>query len=492
MATYTYDDFLKAAQNSGFTFSDADMELAKRNPDAGMSLLKYKTDFYGATTDEARALAHQGAENIRSQYGGYTGGGDGGSFALLDFSHGYGAGSKPTYENRYDDQTQELINAILNREPFSYDAENDPLFQQYRKSYTREGQRATEDAIGAAAAASGGIPSSYAATAATQAGNYYAAQMNDKMQETYQLAYDKFLNDYQMQQNDLSMLQNAEQIDYTKYLNSLGQYNTDRNFGYTQYLNNLAREDQQRQEALNFAGIAYGLGDASYYKNMGIDMSNDPAVYQRAMEIYAQTGNKSFLEALGITVPATLVTGSGGSSSRGDKEVSTTAPEVLTTAWIKQNYGTEINAKELKEIQAIYPEVTEEYLAKRGITVKGVNTGTVLPPSSTVTNTNPTTQPSLPAGSPVWTPDSGELGFDQSSVTIIGKRLGVGDISSEMLNDLIDAGIVEHYVANNQDRFRLVDNWETLWELYKNKTIGTNKTGGNSGGRTPNVTNTQK
>lgn len=84
MPTFTYDQFQKAAQDSGLMgeFSAADLSLAQRNPDAGMSLLKYKQDYHAATTDEARALANLGAEGIRSSYGNYTGGDNGGSFYL--------------------------------------------------------------------------------------------------------------------------------------------------------------------------------------------------------------------------------------------------------------------------------------------------------------------------------------------------------------------------------------------------------------------------
>lgn len=44
---YTYDDFQKAMQSSGLggQFSDADLKLAQKNPDAGMSILKYKQDY---------------------------------------------------------------------------------------------------------------------------------------------------------------------------------------------------------------------------------------------------------------------------------------------------------------------------------------------------------------------------------------------------------------------------------------------------------------
>ena len=53
MAIYTYDQFQKAAQQAGLLgqFSQADLSLAQQNPDAGMSLLKYKQDYANATTD---------------------------------------------------------------------------------------------------------------------------------------------------------------------------------------------------------------------------------------------------------------------------------------------------------------------------------------------------------------------------------------------------------------------------------------------------------
>ena len=196
---YTYDQFRKSAQDSGLLgqFSQADLSMAQQNPDFGMSILKTKQDYRNATTDEARAAAHRQADALRSSWGGYTGGGNGGSFVLDPMSpRNFEYEAAPTYESRYDDTIQDLIAGLLDRPDFSYDPATDPLYQNYRKQYTREGQRATADALGAAAAASGGIPSSYANAAANQASNYYAAQLTDKIPDLYQLAYNQYLNDY--------------------------------------------------------------------------------------------------------------------------------------------------------------------------------------------------------------------------------------------------------------------------------------------------------
>ena len=378
MPTYNYDQFRKAAQDSGLLgeFSQADLTLAQRNPDAGMSILKYKQDYHNATTDEARALANLGAETVRGSYGGYTGGNTGGSFhlnplspssfqsggyenryaqdmaELWDRQKNYGSSQPaepaPEYDSRYDAVIQQQIAELLNREDFAYNPDTDPLYQNYRKQYAREGQRATADALGAAAAASGGIASSYANTAANQAANYYAAQMTDRIPELEQLAYDRYLNDYQMALSDLGVVQGQEQTDYDRYLNELAQYNTDRSFDYNAWLDryNMAKDQLQtaqgmeqldyqkylndrnfnygvlldeidsqtreREEALNLALIGAENNDYRLLEEWGIDASNNPAAQeQRAQQqALAQAQVDAMLQA-GGTPSADLIAASG-------------------------------------------------------------------------------------------------------------------------------------------------------------------------------------
>ena len=253
MPSYTYDDFISAANQAGLLqeFSQADLDTAQRYPEFGMSILGLKQDIHKATTPEAKLLANEAANQLRSSYGGYTGGPKGADYvsvgkipnqidSVLDRINSFGSfdfgQEAPTYTNQYAEQQRALLDAILNREDFSWSKDTDPLYGQYRKSYLREGDRATADALGQAAAASGGRPSTAAVTAATQAGDYYAAQLNDIIPTLYQQAYDQYLNEYNMSLQDLNAVNNQEQLDYAKYLDQLGQYNTDRNFAYNQYL----------------------------------------------------------------------------------------------------------------------------------------------------------------------------------------------------------------------------------------------------------------
>lgn len=253
MPNFTYDGFLTAASNAGLLgeFSQADLDTARKYPEFGYSILGLKQDIHKATTPEAKLLANEAANQLRSSYGGYTGGKYGADYisdgkipnqidSVLDKINGFGSFTfdqeRPSYENQYAEQQQALLDAIINRPDFSWSKEDDPQWSSYKKSYLREGDRATANALGQAAAASGGRPSTAALTAATQAGDYYATQLNDIIPTLYQQAYDRYLNEYNMSLQDLNAVNTQEQLDYAKYLDQLGQFNTDRNFAFNQYL----------------------------------------------------------------------------------------------------------------------------------------------------------------------------------------------------------------------------------------------------------------
>lgn len=271
---YTYDDFVKAANQSGLMgqFSQDDLNLAQKYPEFGLSVLSLKKDYNNAATAEQRLLANQAANELRKSYGNYSGGADGGSFRLesklnrrsddlLDQLGSFGSfsyGEAPTYENTFAQQQKDLLDRILNREGFSWSKETDPQWSSYKKSYLREGDRATANALAKASAASGGRPSSYAVNAATQAGDYYATKLNDVIPTLYQQAYERYLDEYNMKLKDLNTVNQQEQLDYAKYLDRLGQFNTDRGFAYQNYADDYDRlrsqlADVQGQDQIDYA-----------------------------------------------------------------------------------------------------------------------------------------------------------------------------------------------------------------------------------------------
>lgn len=270
---YTYDDFLQAAERDGMLgeFSEYDLATAKQNPEFGLSMLTLKKDIHKANTQAAKELIHSQAEDLRKRYGSYTGGQTGSGYVaeledgqnalqqMQDYGDYENTLAKPSYTNRYQSEIQAALGKVTNQEPFSWSKESDPSYSAYAKQYRREGERATANALAQSAAATGGQVSTAAMTAATQAGDYYGAQLSDKIPELYENAYQRYLQEFTMNRQKLSELQNQEQTEYNKYLNELSQYNTDRDFDYGVYADKYSRLNALRDAGLTQKEFDYGV-----------------------------------------------------------------------------------------------------------------------------------------------------------------------------------------------------------------------------------------
>lgn len=178
--------------------------------------------------------------------------------------NGAGATQRPiSYENAgsYLSANQaaidELRGRILGRGAFEYDYTTDPRWQAYRKEYVREGQRAAADTLGQAAALTGGRPSTAAITASQQAGNYYAAQLADKIPELYAAAYDVWQDADSRDRANLGLLLDEEKTAYDRAWN---EDERDYKRGQQSWENNLA-----------LAKLAASYGDFSMLRRLGFD-----------------------------------------------------------------------------------------------------------------------------------------------------------------------------------------------------------------------------
>ena len=90
-----------------------------------------------------------------------------------------------------NDWLNSIKDSIQNYGEFSYDVNSDALYQQYADQYARQGKLASADAMGQAAAMTGGYGNSYSAAVGNQAYQSYIQQLNDKVPELYQLALDR-------------------------------------------------------------------------------------------------------------------------------------------------------------------------------------------------------------------------------------------------------------------------------------------------------------
>ena len=237
---------------SDFQHKNTDKTLITDESD--LDFIRKYTEAYNkayAEGDKAgQQAAHDAEEKIRAKYD-YSGGVDGSEYIKL------GTGASPAkadtswldklgdsnYNYDQSGQISAKLDALLNRTPFSYDAASDPLYQQYRKQYTREADRSAEDVLGKAAVMTGGMPSTAAVAASQQASDYQMSQMTDKIPELQQLAYSMYQDKLSGDRADLNTLIGIEDNNYNRWL-------ADRN-----YLYQLARDqvgDQQTADALAY------------------------------------------------------------------------------------------------------------------------------------------------------------------------------------------------------------------------------------------------
>lgn len=235
-------------------FKHKNTDLTLINDSGDLDLIRQYTEAYNkayADGDKAgQQAAHDAAEKIRAKYD-YSGGVDGSKYIKL------GTGASPAkadtswldklgdsnYNYDQSGQISAKLDALLNRTPFSYDAASDPLYQQYRKQYTREADRSAEDVLGKTAVMTGGMPSTAAVAASQQASDYQMSQMTDKIPELQQLAYSMYQDKLSGDRADLNTLIGLEDNNYNRWL-------ADRN-----YLYQLARDqvgDQQTADALAY------------------------------------------------------------------------------------------------------------------------------------------------------------------------------------------------------------------------------------------------
>lgn len=145
-------------------------------------------------------------------------------------------GSKPgDYVSKYGDQIQALLDKILNRDPFKYDFNADPMYQMYKDRYLQQGRMAMQDTMGDAAALTGGYGNSYAATAGQQAYQSYLQGLNDRIPDLRDFAYNAWLNEGDRIRSNLSTLQGLDESDYARYRDTVGDYKDELNYYYNRF-----------------------------------------------------------------------------------------------------------------------------------------------------------------------------------------------------------------------------------------------------------------
>lgn len=106
----------------------------------------------------------------------------------------------------YVQQLNTLYDQIVNRKPFQYDVNGDLLYRQMADQAMKNGALAARNAMGQAAALTGGYGNSYAEQVAAQAYQQNMTALNDNIPELYQQALNAYLaqGDQLLQQYELA------------------------------------------------------------------------------------------------------------------------------------------------------------------------------------------------------------------------------------------------------------------------------------------------
>lgn len=155
------------------------------------------------------------------------------------------------YTSKYGDAISRTLDDILNRKQFSYDFNEDALYQNYKDQYTLMGKQAAANAAAANAALTGGYGSSYGTSAAAQANQQYMTQLNDVIPELYQLALERYDKESSDLYNRYNILNSEDDKEYGRYRDTRNDMVSDRDYYNSDYYNLRNAEESAFQDEWN-------------------------------------------------------------------------------------------------------------------------------------------------------------------------------------------------------------------------------------------------
>ena len=207
--------------------------------------------------------------------------------------------SKPqSYASKYSTALDNIMQQIQNPGQFKYEFNGDNLFKNYADLYTQKGKQASLDAMGQAAALTGGYGNSYAQGVGQQAYQQYLLSLYDKGLDMYDRAYQRYNDQLGNNKDIYNMLAAQESQDYNRYRDTVGDWQTEEQQAYNRaqdaaqadydaykdalnYYTNLAQAenkqyntDAERNEAIRQYEQDFAEKQRQYDENMALDREN--------------------------------------------------------------------------------------------------------------------------------------------------------------------------------------------------------------------------
>lgn len=200
--------------------------------------------------------------------------------------------NKPgAYTPMWQDEADAYLNQYKNRDPFSYDFASDPVYQQYRNLYSTQGKLAMLDAMGQAAAMTGGYGNSYAQQVGQQTYNQYLSQLNEIVPELAANAEER----YARQGDDLMRM-------YELYMNRENQERANYDSELDRWYQEMARLQGAADTEYSRAYDAYLQDKEIAYNDYSTRRSEAYADYQAEQQRkYAKGGSSPVANPTGKT-----------------------------------------------------------------------------------------------------------------------------------------------------------------------------------------------
>lgn len=264
------------------------------------------------------------------------------------------------YKPKYTGKIEGLLDKYENNK-FSYDINNDPLYQQLAENFQQKGKQAMLDTMGQASAMTGGYGSSYAQSVGQQAYQQNLNELNNVVPELHQMAYQQYSDTQQRTINLAGFYQDMDNGNFEKalstYQTNLSRYSEMLDYYQSQYQHMDSAERNQYAtmldgyyKSMNQAYQAYdgAMGQDNYENSMKQSIAQSKAdqadkensyVWEMAKQMAAQANSDREYNY-------NLQMYQLQQQQAAEKEASKTAEE---DAKLKGSYGTPKNAASAKK-----------------------------------------------------------------------------------------------------------------------------------------------
>lgn len=161
-----------------------------------------------------------------------------------------------SYNSKWAPQMENILQQIQNPKEFKYEFNGDNLFKYYADLYTQKGKQASMDAMGQAAALTGGYGNTYAQQVGQQQYQQYLLDLYDRGMDLRDRAYQQHQDQLADQYNIYNTIAGQDNTDYGRYRDTMGDWQTD-----LQYATD--RADRERDFDYNMYNT-----DLNYWTNM--------------------------------------------------------------------------------------------------------------------------------------------------------------------------------------------------------------------------------